>query len=125
MKTRELIRLLREADPSGDIECCVGNHDIYIVESAPAYYDGSLQILIRDENRQGEFNVIGAKRTNRGQKVNIRDLSIADCILDNADFPVEFEGVGPEMEKYYRDQDEKARQEAREIDAEIAAGSKA
>ena len=31
MKIKDLIAALQEADPSGEIECCVGNVDIWYV----------------------------------------------------------------------------------------------
>ena len=33
MKTNKLIELLQKADPSGDLEVCIDNHDIHFVEN--------------------------------------------------------------------------------------------
>lgn len=79
MKTKELIRRLQEEDPSGEIEVCVGNVDIHFVERMPAYYDGSLQVLKRDENNK-YYNIVGGKYVRNGEKVSIHILSITDAI---------------------------------------------
>lgn len=46
MKTKELIKKLMEADPSGEIECCINNLDIHFVRLDPASYVGALQVSI-------------------------------------------------------------------------------
>lgn len=97
MKTKELIKKLQEADPTGEVECCVENKDIYFLNQEGAYYDGPLEVLIHDESKKDkEWSVIGAKITRVGGKVQIRTLSIEDLIYDkvyqNKDFPVTIEG---------------------------------
>lgn len=82
MKTKEVIRQLMEADPSGEEEVCVGNIDIHFIESLPAYYDGSLQVLTRDPNSK-YYNITGGKYRRSGTKINIRTLSITDAISNN------------------------------------------
>lgn len=89
MKTKELIRQLQEADPSGEEEVCVGNVDIHFVELLPAYYDGALQVLTRDENCKF-YNIIGAKYKRSGNKVKIHTLSITDAISNNREMPVDY-----------------------------------
>jgi hypothetical protein len=64
-----------EADPSGQTEFCIGNNDIHYVDTCPAYYDGSLEILERDENLTC-YNIIGSKITDKGIKVFICPLSL-------------------------------------------------
>jgi hypothetical protein len=76
MKTKELIRLLQEQDPSGELECCVYNVDIHCVECLPAFYDGSLQVLKRDHSKNPYYNVIGAAYVDQGHKIVIKPLSI-------------------------------------------------
>ena len=92
MKTKELIRQLQEKDPGGEEEVCVGNEDIFFVEYEPAYYDGSLQILVRDEEKKPYYNIVGAKFRRSGSKIQIHTVSIAMAIMDNPDLPVEFIG---------------------------------
>lgn len=93
MTTGELIKMLQEADPSGELPVCVGNHDVYFVQNLPAYYDGPLQQLVHDESKRGEcWSIVGAKITTRGMKVDIVPLSIREAMLDHPDLPVECEG---------------------------------
>lgn len=90
MKTKELIRLLQEADPSGEEEVCVGNVDIHFVEKLPAYYDGALQVLERDESKSPYYNIVGGKYVRSGHKVKIHTLSISDALY-NAGNSMKFE----------------------------------
>jgi len=98
MKTKDLIKRLQEADPSGEVECCVGNLDIYFVEDLPSYYDGALQVLVHDESiRDKCWSVIGGKLIRTGQrKIQIHTLSIEDALFDDVgnggDFPVDIQG---------------------------------
>ena len=64
MKTSELIRLLQEADPSGEVECCIDNHDIYSVELWPAFYDGALEILVRDPSLRPYYDIVNRCKIN-------------------------------------------------------------
>lgn len=90
MKTKELIRQLQEADPTGETEVCVGNVDIHFVQRLPAYYDGTLQVLERDPTTK-YYNIIGGKYKRSGDKVNIHTLSISDAISNSPqDFVVDY-----------------------------------
>lgn len=102
MKTKELIRLLQIEDPTGEAECCIDNADILCVERMPAYYDGRLEVLIRDPSLP-YYNVVGAKITGSGVKVNIHRHSIEDALYDDPDLPVTVEPGG---ERYEIDVDE-------------------
>ncbi len=88
MKTKELIKLLKEEDPSGELECCIHNQDILSVYQEIAYWDGCLQILKRDIKKK-TYNVIGAKYTSEGFKVSIIPYGIEDALWHNPDLPVE------------------------------------
>lgn len=89
MKTKELIRQLMKADPTGEEEVCVGNTDIHFVERLAAYYDGPLQVLERDEDCEF-YNIVGARYKRTGYKVNIFTLSICDAILNTPEIPVDY-----------------------------------
>lgn len=69
MKSKTLIEMLQKADPTGNEEVCVGNVDIHFVETMPAYYDGTLQVLERNEELEC-YNIIGAKYRRSGVKFN-------------------------------------------------------
>jgi hypothetical protein len=117
VKTRELIRQLQEADPSGELECCVGNHDIHFVERWPAFYDGALQILVRDPNKSG-YNIVGGIVQCSGEKVQIHTLSLEDCLFEQLDFPIEIRGADETLRRYVEDRIEKWRQNVkRELEA--------
>ena len=118
MKTRILIEKLQQADPSGELECCVHNVDIMDVAVLPAYYDGALQVLKRDDSNP-YYNVVGAKYTSIGKKVVIFPLSIEDAIDNQWDIPVEYEGMSDQTRAYYEKQVEDWREETRRIDKEI------
>jgi len=96
VKTSELIRLLQEADPSGEAECCVDNEDIHCLDVLPGYYDGRLQVFTRDPTKLPYFDIVGAKITGRGTKVKIRHLSIEELLIDNPEMPVDTSEVSPE-----------------------------
>lgn len=97
MKTKELIRLLNEEDPTGEEEVCVGNTDIHFVECLGAYYDGPSQVLERDESKSPYYNIVGAKYKSQGKKIQIHTLSIKDAISNHHNkmkpdemFPVDY-----------------------------------
>jgi len=76
MKSKDLIKTLQELDPSGETEVCVHNVDIMYIESLPAYYDGTLQVLVRDEDGK----IQGAKYVRSGDKIKINTMSISDYV---------------------------------------------
>jgi hypothetical protein len=111
MKTKLLVQLLQEADPSGELDVCVGKEDIFIVGREPAYYDGCQEVLVRDHSRS-DYNVVGAEIRCRGEKVRLRTLPIEWAILEDPGLPV----TCPES---YEDEVRMWRDEAAEIDREI------
>lgn len=94
MKTKELIEMLQEADPSGDLEVCVDNMDIHFAEVQEAYYDGCLQVLDRDRSCQF-YNVVGVRILDSGWKVCLHTLSLADAILNKPDVEVDLSSLAP------------------------------
>lgn len=118
MKTKDLIRQLQEADPSGELECCLGNADIHFIDVEPAYYDGCLQVLVRDEHR-----IVGAKYVSKGHKVVIHPLSIRDAIFDKEDCPVDLSDLQESWRERYKSRIEEYRQETRRISEDVEKGS--
>jgi hypothetical protein len=98
MKTKTLIKLLQEADPTGEEEVCVGNQDILCVEQEPAYYDGCLQVLERDESKEC-YNVTGVRYVRDGNKISITPYGVVDAIWDNPEVPVDCIGIERYEEK--------------------------
>jgi hypothetical protein len=110
MKTRELIKQLQEADPTGEIEVCVGNRAIWSVWNNEAYWDGHLHILERKDPTD-VWKPTGYRITNKGRKVQITVLDLPDIFLDYPDLPVEVESGA----QYIKDYVEKERAEIRQI----------
>jgi hypothetical protein len=114
MKTKRLIELLQKADPSGELECCIGNADIHYVERMEAYWDGRLQVLQRDESNP-YYNIVGAKYTCKGDKVKIHPLSIHDAIENDPDLPIDYSELGESWREEYRKRDDDYRAEVKRI----------
>lgn len=109
MKTKELIRQLQKEDPSGELDVCVGNVDIYFVEKLPGWYDGCQQIFIRDEDGY----IVKAKYNSKIDKIKIHITSIEDLLLDYPDMVVDCKNV--HNEKYYEQCVREWRKEAKDI----------
>ena len=118
MKTKELIRLLQEQDPSGEEECCCGNQDIFFVSKDFAYYDGSLQVLIRDPAKAPYYDVVGGKYVRTGFKIQIHTLGISD-ILDDPKAVIDYTEVGPDLQGAYATADETSREAYRKMHCDI------
>lgn len=101
MKTKKLIELLLEVDPTGEVEVCVDNVDIFDVEKLPAYHDGSFQVLIRDDSKE-YYNITGGRLVCSGQKIQITSFSIKDGLynaMDGGEFNIEIIGSNSELER--------------------------
>jgi hypothetical protein len=110
MKSKDLIALLQKEDPTGETEVCVNNSDILCVYKMPAYYDGSLEVLVRDPSKEPYYDVIGAKRVRTGHKIKIITHSIEDAIWQNPDIPIDYSELNHDGTK---EQDDKVREEAK------------
>ena len=109
MKGKELIKQLQEADPTGEIEVCTGNADIWDVTVEPAYYDGALQVIDRDSDNRP---ILG-RRVRSGQKVSLSPIRIEDA-LEYPDFKIEYQ-TETDRQRYEKI-DLEARRHDREID---------
>lgn len=88
MKSKELIRLLKEEDPSGEIEVNIDGSDIFSVENLPAYYDGSLKVLIHDESKKPYFDVVGVEFRRNGRKIRLHSYDWQMFLWDNIITPL-------------------------------------
>lgn len=113
MKTKELIRLLRELDPDGEIECSVGGEDIYFCSLEPGYYDGSYEVLLRAEHRKPFYDVIGVRICRQGQKINIQTMSSEDFLLDHPDGLIQYDSEA--TRKLHEEKIERTRKENKEM----------
>lgn len=100
MKTKELIKLLQEEDPNGELDVVIGNAPVILVEKLPAFYDGKLERF--DDAVPFPTK---ARYVNDGHKISLRSYSIEDALWDNPDLEV----VCPS--EYYENYIEKIRQE--------------
>jgi len=89
VKTKKVIELLQKADPSGENEVCVDNMDIYSIHSEPAYWNGTQQVLERNESDPG-YNVVSAKYKTSGTKIVIQPLSILDAICNEPYLQIDY-----------------------------------
>ena len=118
MKSKELIRLLLAEDPTGEVEVCVNNADILDVFTAGAYYDGKLQLLIRDPAKVDCYDVVGGKYVTTGSKIVISPMSITDMLWGEPDTPVDYSELGQQADRY-RESDDKTRQASRDCELRV------
>lgn len=90
MKSKELIRLLQEEDPTGEVEVCIDNADIHFISTEPAYWDGTLQVLTRDHSKDPYYNITGGKYVRTGSKVVLHPLSIRDVLWSDPDAIIDY-----------------------------------
>ena len=114
MKSKKLIEELQRIDPSGEMEVCVHNEDIYFIEKQPAYYDGGFQVLIKDGD-----NIKGIKYVIDGSKIKLHLFDLEYRIIDDPDFPVEIPDAGNYLTKCFKERVENFRKESKEINKEI------
>ena len=115
MKSKEVIRQLQEADPSGEAEVCVNNEDIHFINREAAYWDGCLQVLVRDESKKDCYNIIGVRYVSDGDKISIHTLGVGDVLLDDSDAPIDYSGLNESQAARYRESDEREREENRQM----------
>lgn len=115
MKTKKLIEELMKADPSGELECCVGNLDIWYVDTLPAYYDGTLQVLQRDEKGY----VCGGKYKRSGQKVDIHYISFADLVYDRQNFDIDYSELSQEAREKTQKHHQEIRDSSNKLDIQL------
>lgn len=111
MKTKRLIELLQEADPTGNLEVCVNKQDIFNVSQCPHYYDGCQEILIRDKKLEPYYDVVGGKYLEKGNGVVIEVLSLKEAISCNPDMEIKYN----KYTKKYKKDHNKWRKKIKEI----------
>lgn len=91
MKTRDLVAMLERADPTGELQVCVGGHDIHFADAVPGHFDGTYEVLVRDPGRRG-YDIVGAEIRSSGMKIVLRTLPVELALLDDPAMPVAFDG---------------------------------
>ena len=102
MKTKELIKHLQDADPTGELDVTVGKNPIIYVDVEPYYYDGRY-LRINGNYESLEYPV-------GGHHVMIVDICRDSIIFDYPDIP--FVGDVPE---WYLNKIIEERQYAKEL----------
>lgn len=117
MKSKELVRRILEADPSGEIECCIGNADIEGPSVEPAYWDGPLQVFKFNEKGYP----VSAKRVRSGEKMVLSPLYISNFIGEYDGFTVEYQS--DEDRARYEYSDKESARFHNQIEADVDKGS--
>jgi hypothetical protein len=118
MKGKELIKQLQEIDPTGEIEVCVGNVDIWTVHAEPAYWDGKLQLLVRDEKKAPYYDIVGGKYVVSGSKITLTTMSITDVLWGDPDAVIDYSELDKNTGRgsaEYRKADDATRQASRDV----------
>lgn len=71
MKTKEVIKMLNELDPSGEYQVCIENADIERFDVLPAYYDGRISVITEKEEKNRWFIPKKTEVTGSGTKLNL------------------------------------------------------
>lgn len=108
MTTKDLISLIQQADPSGEIEVCVGTEAVIGVDKIPSYYDGSLPVFHYEGNR-----LVAASMLRDVWKVRIYTRSIESALVDHPKLPVSVQ------DEYDQELVDSWRAQAEQIEREI------
>ena len=113
MKTKDLIKMLQEVDPSG--ECQVNGYggDLWFAQRLPWYYDGNSVIVERKPN--GVITGIRQGTKEDGDKVVIYELGIDEVMCDwwgtaTAHGSPEFMKICEERRQYWKNEDQTFRE---------------
>lgn len=120
MKSGELIKKLKEVDPTGELEVSLGG-DVVDIYTLPWYYDGRVRIFIRDEN--GEVVGIRQATEKDGSKIVIETKDWDDFAWEEEEHKL-YDGNPREEcivegDDYFKDRYQKYKLEARETMKEI------
>lgn len=90
MKTKDLIKLLQEADPSGECHVRISKKPVCYVDHKPGYWDGPYNYLEKGED--GKYTWV---QSTKGDKVDLQTIDLFT-------FAESFDGNWEEMEKHIR-----------------------
>ena len=116
MKSKELIQLLQEEDPTGEVEVCVNNVDIYFLTTELAGWDGCLQVLTRDHSKDPFYNITGARYVRSGSKIVLHPMSVRDVLWNSPDAVIDYSELSPVSRGRYEECDNKTRQASRDCE---------
>lgn len=84
MKTKDFIKLLQEADPTGECHMMMEGGDVEKVERYPWFYDGRCTILER--NDEGIIKGIRKAISEDGDKIVIYTINVTDLAYRKAEW---------------------------------------
>lgn len=121
MKSKVLIAKILELDPTGEVECSIGNCDIYYLDRLPAYYDGRLQVLKYDESKAPYYNVIGGEYRSSGSKIALKELSFSDALRNDDKFEIDYSNLHATAESLqrYKEADDAIRKSSTRLHSDI------
>ena len=117
MNVGELIEALKKYDRSTPV-CDTTNQEIWFITNEPAYYDGCLKRVDVDVDKKF-FNVKKVIITSEGRKLVLHSFGLDFHIIDDPDFPVEYDIEDEKIRKDWESSVEEWRQKSREIEAQI------
>lgn len=113
--TGELVKMLQEADPSGELPVFDWYGQPYCIEVTEFYWDGMQVMILHDEELLGKcYSVKAAKFLGEGKKAVIRSLNLSDVIGNNPDIEVDTSGYDHYVNKDHKRKIEEAVQEYRQ-----------
>jgi hypothetical protein len=115
MKTKELIAQLQKEDPEGNLEVCVGNISISFVHREPAYYDGPLQVIVRNEKGRP----IGGKYKREGSKIQIETLDFYTLLWDHPEADIDYSELTEERQISAKGHHDKLRKEVLDFEYKL------
>jgi hypothetical protein len=121
MKSKDLIAKILELDPTGEVECCIGNSDIYHIDILPAYWDGRLQVLEYDESKKPYYSVKGGRYQSSGNKIDIAPLPFSDALRNDEKFEIDYSqlGASPEEIERYKKSDDNIRKSSKRLESDL------
>jgi len=113
MRTKELIAALQDADPSGEVEVCIDNQDIFFLSQEPGYHNGALERI----NSNSTDGIFSASILHPEWKLCIYTMSVMDAIEGDPDMPVNYGDI--HIQNRYQAELEEFRTQVKSIRAEI------
>lgn len=114
MKSGELIKYLQEVDPTGEIEVFIdGAKDFFKPYTTEMYWDGCPFKMNPKYNSYPESLSV----LSNGRKIVLKSFSYKDALLDNPEFPIEYDSEY--SERRWDDRIFRERIECRTINEEV------
>jgi hypothetical protein len=117
MKTKDLIELIQEFDPTGELEITVDNCPIVDLVIEPSYWDGYQMVLDYDNPEYPEA-ITGWHYQTKNNKINI-DYMTPRNLLYNKKMVVNYDGLHETTKKYKQEHHQEIREEIARIEYKV------